>query len=174
MKSIDYSFLLLDSFHASSWPVFDAHASGFRECIDEISRYLISVEGFDAQHPLRLRLLSHLECFTERSLSPSSSSSATATTTTNTINDIDHSWPLVHQQSPSAFAPPPLSSYPSTPTMISYHPHPPASVHHQVTNSSFPMHHYPPPPLLHHYHQQRPPVDASTSSSTAAAAAACF
>lgn len=109
-----------------SWPIFDAHTSGFRECIDEISRYLISIEGFDAQHPLRLRLLSHLECFTERSISPSSSSS-------------HQSWPVLHQQTPSAFATPPLSSY-STP-IIGYH--------HQ-TNPNFNMHHY-----------HRPPVDAS-------------
>jgi YRPW motif-containing protein len=103
----------------------DAHASGFRECIDEISRYLISIEGFDIQHPLRLRLLSHLECFTERSVSPSSS---------------HHSWPLIHQQTPSAFATPPLSSYPS-PTM---------GYHHQ-TNPNFNIHHY----------QQRPLIDSS-------------
>ncbi|CAF0789084.1 unnamed protein product [Didymodactylos carnosus] len=44
----------------------DYRSIGFRECIDEVSRYLISNEGFDVQHPLRLRLLSHLECFTDR------------------------------------------------------------------------------------------------------------
>ncbi|CAF0785372.1 unnamed protein product [Didymodactylos carnosus] len=44
----------------------DYRSIGFRECIAEVSRYLISNEGFDVQHPLRLRLLSHLECFTVR------------------------------------------------------------------------------------------------------------
>jgi YRPW motif-containing protein len=111
-----------------SWPIFDAHASGFRECIDEISRYLLSIEGFDLQHPLRLRLLSHLECFTERSISPSS----------------NQSWPILHQQTPSAFATPPLSSYSSS--TIGYH--------HQ-TNPNFNMHHY-----------QRPPVDSSCQLSS--------
>jgi YRPW motif-containing protein len=105
--------------------MFDAHTSGFRECIDEISRYLISVEGFDVQHPLRLRLLSHLECFTDRSISPTS----------------QPSWSIVHQQTPSAFATPPLSSYSSPP--IEYH-------HPHQTNSNFNMHHY-----------QRPPIDSS-------------
>jgi YRPW motif-containing protein len=115
-----FVFCIIDpSNSCETWPIFDAHASGFRECIDEISRYLISVEGFDVQHPLRLRLLSHLECFTERSISPS--------------------WPVVHQQAPSAFATPPLSSY-STPA-IGYH--------HQP-NLNFNMHHY-----------QRSPIDSS-------------
>ncbi len=119
-------YFLIDSNNiCQSWPIFDAHTSGFRECVDEISRYLISVEGFDVQHPLRLRLLSHLECFTERSISPSSSS--------------HQSWPVLHQQTPSAFATPPLSSY--SPPTIGYH--------HQ-TNTNFNMHHY-----------QRPPVDSS-------------
>ncbi len=118
-------FFLIDTNDpCQPWPIFDAHTSGFRECIDEISRYLISVEGFDVQHPLRLRLLSHLECFTDRSISPTS----------------QPSWPVVHQQTPSAFATPPLSSY-SSPS-IGYHPH--------QTNSNFNMHHY-----------QRPPIDSS-------------
>ncbi|CAF1181777.1 unnamed protein product [Adineta steineri] len=121
-----------------TWPIFDAHASGFRECIDEISRYLISVEGFDVQHPLRLRLLSHLECFTESSISPS----------------VNQSWPAIHQQTPSAFATPPLSSY--TTSTIGYHQH--QHHHHHQTNLNFNMNHY-----------QRPPIDSSCqlpSSST--------
>ncbi|CAF0722024.1 unnamed protein product [Rotaria sp. Silwood1] len=120
-----------------SWPIFDAHASGFRECIDEISRYLISVEGFDVQHPLRLRLLSHLECFTERSISPSS----------------HQSWPILHQQAPSAFATPPLSSYSSS--TIGYH--------HQ-TNLNFNMHHYQRPPIESSCQLPPPPPLPSSSS----------
>lgn len=116
-------------------PIFDAHASGFRDCVDEISRYLISVEGFDIQHPLRLRLLSHLECFTERSQTSSPS------------NEIEHSWPVLHQASPSAFATPPLTTYASP--MIGYHPHP--------MDPSFHISHYP---------QQRPPVDPSSQIAT--------
>ncbi|CAF0779305.1 unnamed protein product [Adineta ricciae] len=126
----------------SSWPIFDAHASGFRECVDEISRYLISVEGFDIQHPLRLRLLSHLECFTDRSTSPS----------------LNSSWPVVHQQAPSAFATPPLSSYP-TPTIGYHHQH----QQQHSTNSNFNMHHY-----------QRPPIDSSCQLPSSSSSSSCI
>lgn len=129
--------------------MFDAHASGFRECIDEISRYLISVEGFDAQHPLRLRLLSHLECFTERSISPSSSSSS------------HQPWPILQPQAPSAFATPPLSSYSSSSTSsssIGYHPpHP----HHHHHHHSIPPHHHQTDSNFHMHHYQRPPIESS-------------
>ena len=117
---------------SQAWPIFDAHTSGFRECVDEISRYLISVEGFDVQHPLRLRLLSHLECFTDRSTSPSS----------------HQSWPVIHQPSPSAFATPPLSSYSSPP--MGYHPHLQQQQQQHPVNLNFNLHHY-----------QRPPIDSS-------------
>ncbi|XP_021939305.1 hairy/enhancer-of-split related with YRPW motif protein, partial [Zootermopsis nevadensis] len=36
---------------------------GFRECAAEVARYLVTVEGMDIQDPLRLRLMSHLQCF---------------------------------------------------------------------------------------------------------------
>ena len=41
----------------------DYHTIGFRECSAEVARYLVSVEGMDVQDPLRLRLMSHLQCF---------------------------------------------------------------------------------------------------------------
>jgi hairy and enhancer of split related with YRPW motif len=44
----------------------DYHAIGFRDCAAEVSRYLITVEGLDAQDPLRLRLLAHLHTYTPR------------------------------------------------------------------------------------------------------------
>jgi hypothetical protein len=44
----------------------DYHAIGFRDCTAEVSRYLITVEGLDAQDPLRLRLLAHLHTYTPR------------------------------------------------------------------------------------------------------------
>lgn len=121
-------FSITDSNNSyQSWPILDAHASGFRECIDEISRYLISVEGFDVQHPLRLRLISHLECFTERSISPSS----------------NQSWSILQPPTPSAFATPPLSSYsPSTVGYPHHHHH-----SHPQTNPTFNMHHYQLPPI---------------------------
>lgn len=36
---------------------------GFRECAAEVARYLVAVEGLDLQDPLRMRLLSHLQCY---------------------------------------------------------------------------------------------------------------
>lgn len=48
----------------------DYHITGFRECISEVARYLATIEGMDLQDPLRLRLMSHLQCFmTQRELS---------------------------------------------------------------------------------------------------------
>ncbi|OWR44214.1 hypothetical protein KGM_210592 [Danaus plexippus plexippus] len=41
----------------------DYHNIGFRECAAEVARYLVSCEGLDIQDPLRLRLMSHLQCF---------------------------------------------------------------------------------------------------------------
>ncbi|OQR73782.1 hairy/enhancer-of-split related with YRPW motif protein-like [Tropilaelaps mercedesae] len=41
----------------------DYHRVGFRECASEVARYLVAVEGMDIQDPLRLRLLSHLQCY---------------------------------------------------------------------------------------------------------------
>ena len=51
----------------------DYRSVGFRECAAEVARYLMSVEGMDLQDPLRLRLLSHLQCFsTQRAAAKSS------------------------------------------------------------------------------------------------------
>lgn len=41
----------------------DYRLVGFRECAAEVSRYLVSIEGMDLQDPLRLRLISHLQCY---------------------------------------------------------------------------------------------------------------
>ncbi|CAL1290672.1 unnamed protein product [Larinioides sclopetarius] len=43
--------------------VMDYHGIGFRECASEVARYLVGFEGLDLQDPLRLRLMSHLQCF---------------------------------------------------------------------------------------------------------------
>ncbi|XP_003739265.1 hairy/enhancer-of-split related with YRPW motif protein-like [Galendromus occidentalis] len=42
------------------------HRVGFRECAAEVARYLVAVEGMDLQDPLRLRLLSHLQCYSNQ------------------------------------------------------------------------------------------------------------
>jgi hypothetical protein len=41
----------------------DYHTIGFRECASEVARYMVTVEGMNTQDPLRLRLMSHLQCF---------------------------------------------------------------------------------------------------------------
>lgn len=41
----------------------DYHSIGFRECASEVARYLVAIEGMDLQDPLRLRLMSHLQCY---------------------------------------------------------------------------------------------------------------
>lgn len=52
----------------------DYHIIGFRECASEVARYLVTIEGMDIQDPLRLRLMSHLQCFVaQRELSAKSS-----------------------------------------------------------------------------------------------------
>lgn len=56
----------------------DYHIIGFRECATEVARYLVTIEGMDIQDPLRLRLMSHLQCFlSQRELSAKSSTNST-------------------------------------------------------------------------------------------------
>ena len=39
----------------------DYRLMGFKECVEEASRYLVSMEGMESNDPLRQRLLTHLE-----------------------------------------------------------------------------------------------------------------
>lgn len=53
---------------------------GFRECAAEVARYLVAVEGMDLQDPLRMRLLSHLQCYSaQREAAAKASLQASAT-----------------------------------------------------------------------------------------------
>ncbi|GAB0098190.1 Hairy/enhancer-of-split related with YRPW motif protein [Sergentomyia squamirostris] len=62
----------------------DYHIIGFRECASEVARYLVTIEGMDIQDPLRLRLMSHLQCFVaQRELSAKNSPHAAAAQTTS-------------------------------------------------------------------------------------------
>lgn len=59
----------------------DYHITGFRECISEVARYLATIEGLDLQNPLRMRLMSHLQCFmAQRELSARSNTTNQYTT----------------------------------------------------------------------------------------------
>jgi hairy and enhancer of split related with YRPW motif len=63
----------------------DYHIIGFRECASEVARYLVTIEGMDIQDPLRLRLMSHLQCFVaQRELSAKSAGGVAATNWSNT------------------------------------------------------------------------------------------
>lgn len=47
----------------------EVQSSGFRECMGEVSRYLVAVEGMHVEEPLRLRLMSHLHAFASSRIS---------------------------------------------------------------------------------------------------------
>jgi YRPW motif-containing protein len=49
--------------HDTAALAMDYRSVGFRECAAEVARYLVSVEGMDVQDPLRMRLMSHLQCY---------------------------------------------------------------------------------------------------------------
>nr|XP_040580660.1 hairy/enhancer-of-split related with YRPW motif protein-like [Lepeophtheirus salmonis] len=42
---------------------YEYQIMGIRECVAEVSRYLVSIEGMDSQDPLKLRLISHLQMY---------------------------------------------------------------------------------------------------------------
>lgn len=66
----------------------DYHSIGFRECAAEVARYLVTVEGMDIQDPLRLRLMSHLQCFAaQRELATKQASTAWNYNTYSGIHD---------------------------------------------------------------------------------------
>lgn len=104
----------------------DYHIIGFRECASEVARYLVSIEGMDVQNPLRLRLMSHLQCFvTQRELATKQ--------TTSTPPSAWSSYGSTHTPAP----PPPPAPIPSTPTNPQHYPGTTAvNLLHQ------PMHHH--------------------------------
>lgn len=72
------SFINILGFDALSFDphkfAMDYHSIGFRECASEVARYLVAIEGMDLQDPLRVRLMSHLQCYSaQRELSLKSS-----------------------------------------------------------------------------------------------------
>ncbi|KAH9415570.1 Hairy/enhancer-of-split with YRPW motif protein 1 [Dermatophagoides pteronyssinus] len=97
----------------------DYHIIGFRECAAEVARYLVLHEGLDFQDPLRLRLISHLQCYSaQREISLKSStewnpslfttpmnhtaqpsSTATSTSTSSTMASSTNSAPITNSNS---------------------------------------------------------------------------
>ncbi|EDS25871.1 bHLH protein Hesr-1/Hey1 [Culex quinquefasciatus] len=81
----------------------DYHIIGFRECVAEVARYLVTIEGMDVQDPLRLRLMSHLQCFaTQRELT---------TKATATSPAWSHGGSAAGSYQPAAYAPHAATSY---------------------------------------------------------------
>jgi hypothetical protein len=44
--------------------MIDFREMGFRDCVFDVSNYLVNEEQMDFQDPFRLRLVSYLKCFT--------------------------------------------------------------------------------------------------------------
>ncbi|CRL02515.1 CLUMA_CG015290, isoform A [Clunio marinus] len=79
----------------------DYHIIGFRECASEVARYLIAIEGMDIQDPLRLRLLSHLQCYVaQRELSAKSTTASVQNANWSSIpNSYQSNYPSQSYQS---------------------------------------------------------------------------
>ncbi|XP_054267334.1 hairy/enhancer-of-split related with YRPW motif protein [Macrosteles quadrilineatus] len=150
----------------------DYHNIGFRECAAEVARYLVTVEGLDIQDPLRLRLMSHLQCFAAQRelaskqapwypgsapgpptypLDTSHSSSANSSFETGSCESAPPASSTTSSTSTSALTP--------LTTVSGYHQYP-QHPHH-------PPHHYPAPapappsynhPQQHSYQQNNSPV----------------
>ena len=103
----------------------DYHIIGFRECATEVARYLVTVEGMDIQDPLRLRLMSHLQCFAaQRELSAKSSTTSHSSTP---------NWPTFQSGYQPNYSASNYQNYPSTPVT----PHQQQHEQHQSFNSSY-------------------------------------
>lgn len=105
----------------------DYHIIGFRECAAEVARYLINIEGMDIQDPLRMRLISHLQCFVAQreisvkpqnaAISPAAWPTAPATAAAAAAAAVHHHAPYVLPHHQSAYGPmPPTALPPSTNT----------------------------------------------------------
>lgn len=135
----------------------DYHNIGFRECAAEVARYMVSVEGMDVQDPLRLRLMSHLQCFAaQRELSnkPPVLANNNSSNISSTVSPASTPAPTTNNTTPSsgsAPAPPPSNSQswpfpPPPPTYNNYTPNAPptGSVqhHHHQHIAPAPSMHY--------------------------------
>ncbi|XP_072938398.1 hairy/enhancer-of-split related with YRPW motif protein-like [Epargyreus clarus] len=142
----------------------DYHNIGFRECAAEVARYLVSCEGLDIQDPLRLRLMSHLQCFAaQRELAAKSSNWGYPQYPAPVPTQPQHGYTdLGHRQDPSTSATAatvaaptaiaaPLSAAPSYPH---YPPAPPAPPGPPGPHPAPPVPHYPAPYPHHPTHHQ--------------------
>ena len=87
----------------------DYHVIGFRECASEVARYLVTMEGMNTEDPLRVRLLSHLQCFVaQRELSAKSSVSGVS----------NCNWPALQNSFQPNFPSQGYQTYPGTSPII--------------------------------------------------------
>src|SRR5438270_393293 len=74
------------------------HSIGFRECAAEVARYLVTTEGMDIQDPIRLRLMSHLQCFAaQRELANKQASAASSWSLNPLTPSPSYALPTHHQ-----------------------------------------------------------------------------
>jgi len=71
------------------------HAVGFRECVSEVSRYLLTVEGLDIHNSLCIRLMAHLNTFSSYQGLPS------YTGGDNRVAPTTYTIPSYHSEHPS-------------------------------------------------------------------------
>lgn len=146
----------------------DYHIIGFRECAAEVARYLINIEGMDIQDPLRMRLISHLQCFVaQREITAKTQNTTGATTAwppTTPASATHHSTPyaLTHHQSaygttipPSALPPLPPSSTSSATVASATSP-----MYHQSGSGTYPPSHY----IPNHYIPNLAPAVSSAGT----------
>ncbi|XP_049878106.1 hairy/enhancer-of-split related with YRPW motif protein [Pectinophora gossypiella] len=148
----------------------DYHSIGFRECAAEVARYLVSCEGLDIQDPLRLRLMSHLQCFAaQRELAAKSANwgtlpsgypqyPATPVPAQQNYTELHRQEPIASTASTTVAAPTaiaaPLTAAPSYPHH--YPPAPPGPPGPPGPHPAPPAPHYPTPYPHHPPHHQYP------------------
>lgn len=121
----------------------DYHIIGFRECAAEVARYLINIEGMDIQDPLRMRLISHLQCFVaQREISVKTQNTAVSPAAwPATPASAHHPSPYVLPHHQSAYGTMPPTALPPSSTASTHTPVLPSSAtspmyHHQGSGYS--------------------------------------
>ncbi|XP_075210323.1 hairy/enhancer-of-split related with YRPW motif protein-like [Lycorma delicatula] len=134
----------------------DYHNIGFRECAAEVARYLVTVEGLDIQDPLRLRLMSHLQCFAaQRELASKQGPPPWLPPTPGHGHGLDSAGNSSFDTSCEAASTPiatSSSASPSTPTLTPLTPVSGGGYHHHHHH-----HQHPPPPPPYHQTPYVPP-----------------
>jgi hypothetical protein len=106
---------------------------GFRDCTLEVSRYLVNTEGFDINHPLRLRLLSHLQNFTDEKLSNLDSSQHSIESSNGYMLNSNNHLDYISSSSSSSSIPSP-KKFESNPLQLA------ATKHYSSSTSEQPTH----------------------------------